>query len=153
MEYEGMVHALEEIHRLLKPGGCLVDIHPIPEAPLVEVIKGSSVLLVEPDPAYDYEEDIRQAEVALALVIQRRLYILEQSKDFEVFAYASSVPELMEYLEQASEYIVSAKDPEVEAQIRKVYARVEEKMRTAGAGVEVAIHERARISRLLPVNL
>jgi len=28
MEHEGMVHALEEIHRLLKPAGTLIEIHP-----------------------------------------------------------------------------------------------------------------------------
>jgi hypothetical protein len=32
MEYGGMVHALEEIHRLLKPSGRLIDIHPVAEA-------------------------------------------------------------------------------------------------------------------------
>jgi SAM-dependent methyltransferase len=34
MEHRGMVHALQEIRRLLKPRGILIDIHPVPVAPL-----------------------------------------------------------------------------------------------------------------------
>jgi len=84
MEYEGMVHALEEIHRLLKPDSCVIDIHPVLEAPLVKVYHGANVLFVESDPDYDYEEDLRQAEDALAQVIQRRLFVIEHSSEFDL---------------------------------------------------------------------
>ena len=65
MEVEGMVHALEEIQRLLKPDGCLIDIHPIREAPLIRVYQGRNLLFAESDPGYDYDADIRHAEEAL----------------------------------------------------------------------------------------
>jgi len=48
MKYEGMVHALEEIQRLLRPDGSLIDIHPVLEAPLIEAYQGDRVLLAEP---------------------------------------------------------------------------------------------------------
>ena len=79
MKYEGMVHALEDIQRLLRPDGCLIDIHPVLEAPLIEVYQGVRVLFVEPYPGYDYEEDLRQAEDALAQIVQRRLFVVERS--------------------------------------------------------------------------
>ena len=48
-----MVHALEEIQRLLRPGGSLIDIHPFPEVPLIEVYQGGRVLFAEPQPVHD----------------------------------------------------------------------------------------------------
>lgn len=67
-----MVHALKEIHRLLKSDGCLIEIHPALESPLIKVYQGDAVLFVEPYPGYDYEDDIRHAEDALVQVIQHR---------------------------------------------------------------------------------
>lgn len=65
-----MVHALESIHRLLAPGGRLVDIHPFAEAPLIEIHQGGLITFSEPAPDYPLAE-IEQAEKALAQVIGR----------------------------------------------------------------------------------
>ena len=45
-----MVHALEEIHHLLKPDDCSIEIHPVRGTPLVKVYQGSTVLFVGPIP-------------------------------------------------------------------------------------------------------
>ena len=45
-----MVHALEEIHRLLRPDGRLIEIHPALEEPYVMVKSDGYVAFVEPDP-------------------------------------------------------------------------------------------------------
>ena len=145
-----MVHTLEQIHRLLKPDGCLIDIHPILEAPLIKVYQGSMVLFVEPDPSYDYESDLRQAEDALAEVAQRRLFVLERSTEFNLITYASSITEFRDFWAQAGAYDDSPKEGAVEARVTETDARVEAIMRTAAEGAEVAYHERARITRLNP---
>src|SRR5919204_397683 len=55
MEHEGMVHALEEIHRLLRPAGTLIEIHPAIGSPFVEVRSGGNVAFSEPDPGYEVD--------------------------------------------------------------------------------------------------
>jgi len=150
MESEGMVHALEEIQRLLKPDGCLIDIHPVREARLIKVHQGGNVLFVEADPGYDYEEGLQQAEDALAQVVQRGLFVIERNSEFELPVYGSSVPELQEFFEERDAYEDSPMDEAVEARVTELYGRVEDIMQAAGGGTEVAYHERARITRLNP---
>jgi hypothetical protein len=50
-----MVHALEEIHRLLRPNGTLIDIRPYAEPTIVEVISGDQTLFAEPKREHDHE--------------------------------------------------------------------------------------------------
>jgi hypothetical protein len=69
MEHEGMVHALEEIHRLLRRAGTLIEIHPALEVPFVEVRSNREPSFREDDPGYDYEDDLRSAEEAVEAVV------------------------------------------------------------------------------------
>lgn len=87
MEHEGMVHALEGIERLLRPDGSLIDIHPVLEAPLVEVHTGGGVAFAESSPSYDYEEDLRQAEDALARIVQRGIFVTDRGHEFDFLTY------------------------------------------------------------------
>jgi SAM-dependent methyltransferase len=152
MKHESMVHALEEILRLLKPGGILIDIHPVVQAWLCEVIQGGKVVLAEPSPTFDYEEDLRQAEVALAQVVQRELFEKELDGEFDFLTYAPSVAELRGYLKQASAYQESPQDEAVMARAEELAVRAEQIRQACGEGAEVAAHERARITRLRPVS-
>ena len=147
MQYEGMVHALEEIHRLLRPDGSLIDIHPILEAPLIEVFQGGKVLFAEPIPVRDYE-DYRQAEDALAQIVLRRLFVIVHSGEFDFLTYGSSVAELRDFVAEANAYDDRPKDAAVATREAELAARVEEIMQAAGEGAEVAYHERGRIARL-----
>ena len=142
-----MVHALEEIHRLLIPNGTLIDIHPVLKAPLIEVFQHGRVLSAEPNPEYT-GEDYRQAEMALTQVIQRRLFVLERSEEFDFLVYGSSFAELRDYVAEANAYEETSNDEEAVRREALLAARVEQIMQTAGDGAEVATHERARISRL-----
>jgi len=146
-----MVHALEEIQRLLKPDGCLIDIHPFPEERLIGAYQGGRVLFTEsvPVPAHDYKV-ISQAEDALAQVVQRGLFVVERNSEFNLPIYGSSVTELRDFRAKIGAYDDSPKDDAVEAQRTVLYARVEEIMQAAGDGAEVAYHERARITRMNP---
>jgi hypothetical protein len=153
MKQQGMVHALEEIHHLLRPGGRLIDIHPVLEVPLIKVFQGGRVLFAEPDPDFDnYKEEVRQAEDALAQIVQRRLFVIERSGEFDSLKYGSSVAELRDSTAKAGAYDDSPPDEAVVAREAELYARVEEIMQAAGEGAEVAIHEKGRIARLKPMR-
>lgn len=127
----------------------MIDIQPLIEAPLLKIYQGSSVIFVEPDPSYDYEEDLRQADAALTQVIQRGLFVIEERSEFDFLTHGSSAQELLAFWGKASADDNSSEDP-AEQRIKKVYARVEEIRQAAGEGAEVALHERAHILRLNP---
>ena len=86
-----MVHALEEIKRLLKPDGFLIDIHPIRKAPLINVYHGSNLLFTESDPGYDSSEGLRHADDALEEVVRRRLFRIEGENGSFYFPLTTSI--------------------------------------------------------------
>lgn len=147
-----MVHALENIHRLLKQAGHLIDIRPFAEAPLIEIHQGGKIVFSEPLPAYDIEV-IQHAERALTKVIQRGLFSVERVTEFTFRTYASSVAELRDFLVEQSAF----KDEDEatgkwEKERAEFALRVEAAMRAFGEGAEVAFYERVRLSRLGPNN-
>lgn len=147
-----MVHALEEIHRLLRPDGCLIAIRPVSGASLSEVYQDSKALFAEPVPVPAYDREvISKAEDALAQVIERGLFVVERGGEFEYLQYGSSVGELLDYLTTANAFHEWPKDETVAAREAELAARVEAVMQEAGAGAEVATHEKARIARLRPI--
>ncbi len=148
-----MVHALEEIHRLLKPDGCLIAIRPDPLVSLIEVHTRGQVLFAEavPVPAYDLDV-ISKAEQALVQVIQRGLFVVETSRAFEFLQYGSSTEELTDHFAWTNAFHEWPEDEAASLREVEVYARVAEIMPTAGEAARVASHERARIARLRPVK-
>jgi predicted SAM-dependent methyltransferase len=151
MEHQGMVHALEEIHRLLKPDGLLIDIHPAPELTLIRVYDHGTVLLEEPlvDTA---DEEIIQAERALAEVADRGLFVVGMSHEFDCQTYASSVGELQDYLELMNAFDNSPVDEAAVLREQELAARVDKMLRKSGAGAEVAYYEKGKITRMRPVK-
>jgi hypothetical protein len=149
MDAEGMVHALEEIQRLLMPDGFLIDIHPIRKAPLIKVVQGNDVLFVESDPGYDYDEGLRHADEALEEVVRRGVFRTEGGNEFEVVTCASSVAEMREYWAKYGAFDDEPKDEAIVARQDVVYAKADEIMQNT-PGAEITYHERARITRLSP---
>ncbi len=146
-----MVHALEEIHRLLTPGGLFVDIHPVPELPLIRVYDHGEVLLEEPL-VDTVDEGIIRAERALAEVVDRGLFIVGMSHEFDFQAYASSVGELWDYLELMNAFDNSPKDEAAALREQELAVRVENILRKSGEGAEVAYYEKGKITRMRPVK-
>lgn len=146
-----MVHALEHIHRLLKPDGLLIDIHPLPEGALVTAYHGGSVIFSEREHD-DESEDVLAAERALKEVLRRGLYVRERDEQFEFLTHASSVAELRDFLEEASAFDDEPPEPAQLAREEQIYARVEQAMREAGANATVALVERSRMARLRPLG-
>jgi hypothetical protein len=151
MEHQGMVHALEEIYRLLNPGGLLVDIHPVPKMTLIRVYDQGEVVHEEPvvDPG---EEDILQAESALTEVAERGLFVVGRAHEFDFQTYASAVGELWDYLELMNAFDDSPKDEAATLQEQELAARVEKILRKSGEGAEVAYYERGKVTPMQPVK-
>jgi hypothetical protein len=151
MEPEGMVHALSEIHRLLRADGVLIEIHPVREPPTIEVRSDGELRFSEHDPGYDYEAELRSAEAAVAEVLLRGLFILDGEAIFDFFTHATSVRELREFFAVSGAYDEAPKD---EAQARRqddLYGHVEELMAPAGDLATLVYNERGHMNRLAPI--
>ena len=144
-----MVHALEEIHRLLKPTGTLIEIHPSVDAPpFVEVRSNGRLSFAESDPVFEYEDDLRQAEAAVATVLEGGVFVLDDRRAFELRTHAASVKELRDH-----RAFVGAYDPEEpeEALVRRrdeMYARAQAELDAGSGTAEVIYVEPATMSRL-----
>ncbi len=146
-----MVHALEEIRRLLRPEGFLIDIHPFPEPSLVKVIQGDRILFAEPKRESEHE-GVQHADRAVAEVLERKLFVAERNHEFDFFSYGSSVSELRDFWDRYKAFNESPKEEALLAYEDAVFARAEETLKGSGEEAEAAIHERARIVRLKPVR-
>ena len=100
MAPESMVHALEQIHDLLNPGGYLIDIHPNGELVEFHYVLGDDEhflgYMLETDDYIEY----RQAEDALENVITRKLFHLEATGEFKFRTYADSFTEMQAFLNE-----------------------------------------------------
>ena len=147
-----MVHALEEIRRLLTPGGELLDMHPVPTEPTIQVVRNGAVLFAEASPDHDHHEE-EQAEDALAQVVRRGLFVIERSAEFTFHIYGSSVAELLDFMAEANAfYAGNSNDEAVTTQKEELYAQIEEMVHAAGEEAEVVYLERGRIARLKPMR-
>ena len=149
MEPEGMVHALEEIHRLTRPAGTLIEVHPALEFPSLEVRSDGELSFSENDPGFDYEEDSRLAEAAVATVVGRGVFVLEESLRFELRTHASSLQELRDHWAVADAYDPDEKEETLARRAEEMYARACEVLERS-PGAELVYVEPATMSRLTP---
>src|SRR3990170_2090928 len=93
-----MVHALSEIWRTLVAGGGLLDIRPhLPFRPL-ELVQGRDVRLLGRLDEAEFDPGDPAADNAVADVMNRGLFALQQTGSFYSSSYWDSVAELREYL-------------------------------------------------------
>ena len=133
-----MVHALQKIQRLLKPGGILLDIHPTNEPAAVAVRLREQIIpagwIAESDDYVEYE----WADAALQNMADNRHFTLERVGTFEFIWHADSMNDLRTYL--AEEW----KD----AIIDDVTAmRIEELLKLPVHDKEILVSEAIRIAR------
>jgi SAM-dependent methyltransferase len=150
MSREDMVPALEEAHRLLTPNGTLIDIHPISGTAEIEVHRAGMVVYAEPASASPDEGELR-AEEALAQVVADGLFVAEDRAEFDFRIYATSAPELRDYLADADAHSNQADDEPGDAFTSELYERLE-RIATEEGKSEVAYHERAVLTRLRSVT-
>jgi SAM-dependent methyltransferase len=150
MKPEGMVHALEEIHRLLRPRGALIEIHPALEAPpFVEVNSNGDLSFSEDDPGFDYADDLEHAEAAVATVLERRVFVLEDRRGFALRTHAASVEELRDYWTVAGAYDPEEPEEALARRRDEMYSRAREALERS-PGAELVYVEPATMSRLRP---
>jgi hypothetical protein len=98
MQPERMVHALETVHSLIKPGGLLVDIHPGTNKAWVEAkVNGKEYFLDTLEETDDYIE-YKQAGDALAQAISQGIFSVEAGGKFPFIIHAATIEELRDYL-------------------------------------------------------
>ena len=146
-----MVHALEEIHRLLKPTGILIEIHPaIAPPPYVQVASTGNVSFSEEDPGYDYDDDLRHAEAAVATAVDRGMFVPGDRRRFELRTHGASVEELRDYWTVYDAYDPEVKEESVARRRDEMYARASEALERS-PGSEIVYVEPAVMSQLTPL--
>ena len=100
MPPERMVHALETVHALIKPGGLLIDIHPGLDKAWVEVrVNGKDYFLDIVEETDNYIE-YQQANQALTEIVKRGLFSGEEAGEFIFMIHADSMDEMREFLSE-----------------------------------------------------
>jgi len=153
MEYTGMVHALEEIHRLLKQAGKLIDIHPVAEPSPIEIHLGEKIERVGDLSVRQWCSDYQHADEALTEIKQRGLFMIEREGMFNSLTYYDSAAEMRTDWKAAIDKFARDAQSIAESvpQAEAMAARAEELMQAAGSGAELIVGERVHISRLKPI--
>lgn len=138
-----MVHALGKTRSLLQPGGTLLIVHDLPQAPRIEVHGGerekyAGLLLSRTD-----FEDQRLADQALDQALKEGLFIRDEVQIFEYLIHADSLEDLNEQLDETWE---TAFIPQ------GTVDSIVDLMRDAGEGAEIILRMLARITRLRPTK-
>lgn len=148
-----MVHALEEIHRLLKPGSFLIDIHPVAEHSSVEIHQNGKIDLAGHLKVHQWCIDFEQADEALTEIVQRGMFIVEQKGMFDTLTHYDSAEEMSVSIKESIQKYTRVAEP-VEEEVQHVEAlasRADELMSAAAEGAELVLREKDHISRLKPM--
>ncbi len=148
-----MVHALEKIHRLLKPTGILIDIHPVAEASPIEIHQGGKINLAGNLSVRQWFTDYQQADIALTEIRQRGLFALEREHVFDSLTHYDSTAEMRTSLKEAIAIFAREAQSVEEAvpQVEVLAERAEELMQATVSNAELIVRERTHISRLRPI--
>ena len=139
-----MVHALKQIHGLLAPGGCLIDMHPNGEPPPITVRLGEEHHLVgwvRETVEYDPYE---LADEALETAVSLNLYNLHKQDTFAFITYCDSLADLQNYLAEdwSNAYIEEL-----------VVMQIESMMHSPIPDQEIIVKEIVKIARLQPQTM
>ena len=95
-----MVHALEQIHDLLKVDGYLIDIHPTGEpVKFIRLLPEQDILFGYLQETDDYIE-YHQADEALKTAVSNGWFQVEKAREFEFNTYADSFDSLKAFLNE-----------------------------------------------------
>lgn len=144
MGAESMGHALTLIHPLLKPTGCLIDLHPSGEPPPVTVrIKDEQFVMGWVREESDYVT-YDQANEALETAVSQKLYRWAGQDSFAFLTYFDTLKDLQDHL--ANDWVGAYLDDMVAMQI-------EARLQIPTEDKEILLEEVIRIARLDPIKL
>ena len=138
-----MVHALRKAADLLRPGGCLLEIHDLVDPPRIEVHTPDQQFYAGQLLSSTGLENQRQAEQAVDQVIHEGAFSSSQVQVFENFIRAGSLAALDTWL---------AEDWESAYMTEETRKKVEQLVGRMGAEAEVVLHMISRITRLDPIE-
>jgi len=94
-----MVHALNEIRRVLTSGGYLIDLRPFIAKPPVEIISGDKIIPAGfVDDSHDFP-DYLAANDAVEYMTANGLFSNEQSDTFVLYTYWDTITEFKTYMD------------------------------------------------------
>jgi hypothetical protein len=135
-----MVHALDEIHRVLAPSGILIDLRPLLDRWQLEVV--STAGHQEAGRVNDLAEplsDDRAANEAVTGIAKRGWFIKENEEIFPFFYYWDTPKEMQEYLTDTWSDVISV-DEALWSRLRTVWA-------TSNADARVCIRLKMLITK------
>ena len=137
-----MVHALKQIHGLLRENGRLIDIHPNGEPPPIHVRLDEAQHLVGwVQETTDYVK-YGQADEALSEAVQRGWFRVEQRQLVTFATYATNLAALREHLQQ------NWRDAWIED---LVVMQIESLLNSLTNDKEIIVQEKIWMSRLQPL--
>ena len=116
-----MVHALNEIRRVLTSGGYLIDLRPFIAKPPIEIISGNKII---PAGFVDDSQDIPDylaANDAVEYMTANGLFSHEQSATFELYTYWDTITEFKTYMDTGTTSILP---PETLATVEQRLSRL-----------------------------
>ena len=147
-----MVHAIEEIHRLLKPTGTLIDIHPVAESSPIEIHQGKKIELAGYLSVRQWCIDYQQADNALTEIVERALFVVEREKVFDSLTHYATLAEMRTSLKESIHRFArdSQSVDEAMPHAEALATRADELMRATVSSAELIVREPTHISRLRP---
>ncbi len=135
-----MVHALDEIRRVLRPGGILLDVRPVEDKWSVEVASSANFEVT----GYLVDMPIGIADDAAAFRAMREVqslgwYLKEREEDFAFFYYWDTPSEMKEFMEEEWE--------DFEKLEEGVYQKTKSSWVSANADARVRVRVKMLITR------
>jgi hypothetical protein len=141
-----MVHALNEIRRVLVNNGILIDLRPLLDRWPVEVSsKGGNREVGRSTDLPDALDDDGAANQALADAIRRGWFLRERDDEFPFFYYWDTPREMQEYIDETWNDVIRIED-ELWSHLRSLWA-------TANADARARIRLKMRITSLRKQDL
>jgi SAM-dependent methyltransferase len=139
MEHASMVHALDEIRRVLKSNGILIDLRPVEDNWRVEIT--SSAGYQESGRLSDLPAALEDDEAAFKAMREAESngwYIKEKEKEFDFFYYWDTPYEMKEFMESEWEDFEKLED--------EVYRKTGSLWASAGADASVRVRVKMLIA-------
>lgn len=131
------MHVLREVHKALRPKGILLDVHPQPEDPRIEVVHDRGTQAVGTIDGSEDSRDIRRARRRLSGLQAEGLFNLEHRVIFDISIYHDSVDAWLEFRRERGETSIITED---------LLRNARSAMRKKGA--QLVARERVRASSL-----